>query len=169
MTLDEEDDPTIGLVPDRTTAPDPNEEFYVLSLKYSGGPRDALIWWAPDCNGYTIFLEGAGIYTRKRVEERKLSDGENTLAIPVAIVRDRCRRIVHERDVHAILAAGRAAWNVSVTGPREAKLIRELDEVADLARRANEEEDPEERKRLMMAIESTARTALESAVRDDRP
>lgn len=78
-------------------APAEEPEYYILSLKYSRGAHCVvLLWWRPDNNGYTMFLEAAGRYKESEVLKSPsyYNDGEDTLAIPCADVERHAHRAV---------------------------------------------------------------------------
>lgn len=53
----------------------PGQDWLILSLKRSKD-SEHLVWYRPDCNGYTTNLNEAGRYTReqaRRIRERKVA------------------------------------------------------------------------------------------------
>jgi hypothetical protein len=73
---------------------DPNDEFYILSLKWTRG--DLVTWWAPNNSGYTTVLERAGRYSKADVDAEAgyYNDGVNTMAIPCEVVEKHAQRVV---------------------------------------------------------------------------
>ncbi len=68
------------------------DHFFILDLRSLGMWR-GMLWWMPNDCGYTENLTQAGRYTREQVENnpRYYNNGEETLAVPVALVLKHAR------------------------------------------------------------------------------
>lgn len=75
------------------------KQYYIISL--TGTKGDFILWWCPDCRGYTRYLSGAGLYDEDDVERRKsyLNNGHETLAVLSTDVERFIRRVVHTDDI----------------------------------------------------------------------
>lgn len=73
--------------------------FYIVSLKHSGN-RDWLLFWRPNDQGYTSFLEAAGRYSLEDVEKnaRYYNNGDSTIAVPCEVVEALAHKAVYADD-----------------------------------------------------------------------
>ena len=44
-------------------------EYYILSLKHLDDVDNMFTWWRPDNKGYTSYLNNAGKYTQREIDE----------------------------------------------------------------------------------------------------
>ena|SRR5688572_4093789 len=91
-----------------------DEEFFILSLKWSG-QSFVLNWWCPNNNGYTHFLDKAGRYTRAQVEGNPnyYNDGKNTLAVPCNVVESKAGLVTADWHVQLFREANRGAFDTT--------------------------------------------------------
>ena len=61
--------------------------FYIASIKHTSSEEEHITWWGPDGRGYTPVV-GERIGEYQAAEAAKLNDGYDTLAVPVAVVKD---------------------------------------------------------------------------------
>ena len=82
--------------------------YYILSLKWSRG-KDLLVWYRPQCAGYTTDLNDAGVYTAEDVDRLRLDDGgfDGTAAIPVEAASAAVTRVVLGDEARELLAVRR--------------------------------------------------------------
>jgi len=75
------------------------KQYYIISL--TGTKGDFILWWAPECKGYTRYLAQAGLYDEDDVKarERYLNDKRTTLAVLSTDVERFVRRVVHTDDI----------------------------------------------------------------------
>jgi hypothetical protein len=79
--------------------------FYILSLKWSRG--DMLTWYRANAQGYTMFLDDAGVYSEE--EARRHTYGRETIAVPVDAAKGVARLAVYDSKKDELLAAAAAA------------------------------------------------------------
>jgi hypothetical protein len=79
--------------------------FYILSLKWSSG--DMLTWYRANAQGYTLFLDDAGVYTEEKA--RRHSYGRETIAVPVEAARSVARLAVYDSKKDGLIAAAAEA------------------------------------------------------------
>lgn len=74
-----------------------HHEFYIVSLKHTKGQN--MCFWRPNDAGYTEIIEDAGIYTEEQVKEHQsyYNNGESSIAVPVAIVKEHIRGYIENR------------------------------------------------------------------------
>jgi hypothetical protein len=68
------------------------KQYFILSLKHTRG--DFILWWGPDCKGYTRNLASAGIYDESELVKKGLNNGESTLAVLCSEVNSKAWRVV---------------------------------------------------------------------------
>lgn len=86
------------------------QEYYVLSLKYSIG-KDDLVWWGPNGCGYYNSLDAAGRYTQAQIDKDKgLNNRDTTLAVPCEFVDGLAYRVVGETGRNKILEKFDVKW-----------------------------------------------------------
>lgn len=122
--------------------------FYVCSVKWSEGRRDCVVWWRPNDEGYTQFLDCAGKYTEAHIaaDPKRYNNGDTTAAIPCDVA-DRLARPAVYIDHKGVMLATRAkitpaaqlkaeeAWRERVLQSDRERELRE-----EAARNAEDEE-----------------------------
>ena len=64
------------------------KEYYIISLKWTY-PNSALYtFWGPNNGGYTWWIDKAGVYSQKEIDEspKYYNDGEDTMAVDKEVV-----------------------------------------------------------------------------------
>ena len=94
--------------------PADSRDWLILSVKWSKGGSEDLVWYRPNSKGYTTDLNQAGRYTRE--EARRIHDLEthgNTAAVPLvaALAANRTFRVVEAGEVvvEELVRAGKEA------------------------------------------------------------
>lgn len=59
--------------------------YLVLSLAHSR--PDRLMWWGPDCCGYTTSMDYAGRFTAEAIasDQKRLNNWRTTIAVPIEV------------------------------------------------------------------------------------
>ena len=65
--------------------------YYILSIKNTEGY--ILTWYRPKAQGYTIYLDAAGMFTEEEVKEQYVN-GKDTVAVPCQLAKEASYRCV---------------------------------------------------------------------------
>jgi hypothetical protein len=84
--------PTLGPIP---------QSYYLHSPKHQN-LRDSALWWGPDRSGYSLTLEGAGVYGEEEAKRLQAESHGDILAVPCEVVAPLARRVV---DISALRRA----------------------------------------------------------------
>lgn len=63
--------------------------YYIMSLKHTKPEDNMVLWWRPECKGYTYYIDEAGIYPEAEIKEKPeyYNDGKDTVAVLCEVVR----------------------------------------------------------------------------------
>lgn len=71
--------------------------FYVRCLKQNAHGGHVL-WWRPECSGYTADVGQAGLYTEQRLPRCSIARGD-AAAVPVDVVHAALKCVVEPEDI----------------------------------------------------------------------
>lgn len=75
-----------------------NDEFLILSLKWTTG--DVMVWYRPECKGYTSQIELAGRFSAEEISSSPAyyDNRDSTMAVPLSAAIENSTAVVLNLD-----------------------------------------------------------------------